>query len=121
MNAIIITIGDEILSGATVDTNAAYIAKDLLAIGVDVTKRCSVGDNTEDIERAIKAGLAEFDLVITTGGLGPTEDDITKGVICKVFETKLVGYGGSNGGTESTLSAARHFDVGDGEGYGETT
>ena len=93
MNAIIITIGDEILSGATVDTNAAYIAKDLLAIGVDVTKRCSVGDNTEDIERAIKAGLAEFDLVITTGGLGPTEDDITKGVICKVFETKLVEYG----------------------------
>ncbi len=93
MNAIIITIGDEILSGATVDTNAAYIAKDLLAIGVDVTKRCSVGDNTEDIEREINAGLAAFDLVITTGGLGPTEDDITKGVICRVFETQLIEYG----------------------------
>jgi nicotinamide-nucleotide amidase len=93
MNAIIITIGDEILSGATVDTNAAYIAKDLLAIGIDVTKRCSVGDNPEDIEREIKAGLAAHDLVVTTGGLGPTEDDITKGVICKVFETQLVEYG----------------------------
>lgn len=100
MNAIIITIGDEILSGATVDTNAAYIAKDLLAIGVDVTKRCSVGDNTEDIEREINAGLAAFDLVITTGGLGPTEDDITKGVICRVFETQLIEY-------EEVLSALK--------------
>lgn len=93
MNAIIITLGDEILSGATIDTNAAYIAKNLMAIGIDVTKRCSVGDNPGDIEREIKAGLAAFDLVITTGGLGPTEDDITKGVICKVFETPLVEYG----------------------------
>jgi nicotinamide-nucleotide amidase len=93
MNAIIITIGDEILSGATVDTNAAYIGKNLLAIGIDVTKHCSVGDNPEDIEREIKAGLAAFDLVITTGGLGPTEDDITKGVICTLFETQLVEYG----------------------------
>jgi len=92
MNASIITIGDEILSGATIDTNAAYIAKGLLGIGIDVIKRCSVGDNAEDIEREIKYGLANFDLVITTGGLGPTDDDITKEVICKVFGTRLVDY-----------------------------
>jgi len=90
MDAIIITIGDEILSGRTVDTNAAYISRRLCEIGIDVTKRCSVGDIAADMEREIRAGLAGHDVVITTGGLGPTDDDITKPVICKVFDTKLV-------------------------------
>lgn len=95
MNAILITIGDEILSGATIDSNAAYISRALLAIGVDVTKRCSVGDNPEDIEREIRHGLSHFDLVITTGGLGPTDDDITKESICRVFNTRLVEHAGT--------------------------
>ncbi len=107
MNATIITIGDEILSGATVDTNAAYIAMNLLAIGIDVTKRSSVGDNSEDIEREIREGLAAFDLVITTGGLGPTDDDITKDVICGIFGSCLVEH-------EETLRAleARYRQLG---------
>ena len=90
MDALIITIGDEILSGATVDTNAAYIAKKLISIGVDVTKRCSVGDDPDDIEREIRDGLDKFDVVVTTGGLGPTDDDMTKPVACRVFNTHLV-------------------------------
>jgi len=90
MNAIIITIGDEILSGATIDTNAAYIAKGLMFIGIDVTKRCSVGDERSDIKREITQALEDCDVVITTGGLGPTDDDITKEVICEVFGERLV-------------------------------
>lgn len=90
MDAIIITIGDEILSGATVDTNAAFISRELIGIGIDVKKRCSVGDNAEDMEREIRDGLANYDVVLTTGGLGPTEDDITKGVIARVFDTELI-------------------------------
>ena len=98
MKAIIITIGDEILSGATVDTNAAYIAKGLISIGVDVTRRVSVGDNPPEMEREIRDGLSKFDIVITTGGLGPTDDDMTKDVICRVFDTELVEH-------EDTLKA----------------
>jgi nicotinamide-nucleotide amidase len=90
MDAIIITIGDEILSGATVDTNAAYIAKALMAIGIDVRKRSSVGDIHEDMLREINLALEEYDLVVVTGGLGPTDDDITKEVICEAFNTRLV-------------------------------
>ncbi len=90
MDAIIITIGDEILSGATIDTNAAYIAKALFAIGIDVRKRSSVGDIREDMLREIKLALEEYDLVVVTGGLGPTDDDITKEVICEAFNTRLV-------------------------------
>jgi nicotinamide-nucleotide amidase len=89
MRAIVITIGDEIISGLTVDTNAAYISQRLVSIGVDVTRRCSVGDNPDDIEREIRDGLAQFDVVITTGGLGPTDDDITKRSICRVFGCSL--------------------------------
>jgi len=90
MNAIIITIGDEILSGATIDTNAAYISQKLMAIGIDVTKRCSVGDERSDMLREISDAPKNFDAVITTGGLGPTDDDITKEVICEVFGERLV-------------------------------
>ncbi len=90
MDAIIITIGDEILSGATVDTNATYIAKALIAIGVDVRKLSSVGDIREDMLREINLALEEYDLVVVTGGLGPTDDDITKEVICEAFDTRLV-------------------------------
>jgi nicotinamide-nucleotide amidase len=90
MNALIITIGDEIISGARVDTNSAYIAKTLISIGIDVIRRTSVGDNREDILREINWGLEEHDLVVVTGGLGPTDDDITKEVICEAFDTRLV-------------------------------
>ena len=82
MNAEIITIGDEILIGQIVDTNAAYIAQRLNAAGVTVSERSSVGDRAEQITRAIKQSMQRCDLVILTGGLGPTKDDIT---LAKIF------------------------------------
>ena len=85
MNAEIITIGDEILIGQIVDTNAAYIAQRLNAAGVTVSERSSVGDRAEQITRAIEQSMQRCDLVILTGGLGPTKDDITKTTLAKIF------------------------------------
>ncbi len=85
MKAEIITIGDEILIGQIVDTNAAYIAQRLNAVGVVVSERSSVGDRAEQIVRAVEQALDRSDVVITTGGLGPTKDDITKSTLAKLF------------------------------------
>ncbi len=85
MRAEIITIGDEILIGQIVDTNAAYIAQRLNAVGFVVSERSSVGDRAEQITRAIKHSMERSDVVITTGGLGPTKDDITKTTLAKMF------------------------------------
>ena len=85
MNAEIITIGDEILIGQIVDTNAAYIAQRLNAAGVTVSERSSVGDRAEQITRAIEQSMQRCDLVILTGGLGPTKDVITKTTLAKIF------------------------------------
>ena len=85
MNAEIITIGDEILIGQIVDTNAAYIAQRLNATGFTVSERSSVGDRAEQIIRAIEQSMQRSDVVILTGGLGPTKDDITKTTLAKLF------------------------------------
>ena len=85
MKAEIITIGDEILIGQIVDTNAAYIAQRLNAVGFVVSERSSVGDRAEQIVRAIEQSMQRSDVVITTGGLGPTKDDITKTTLAKMF------------------------------------
>ena len=85
MNAEIITIGDEILIGQIVDTNAAYIAQRLNAAGFTVSERSSVGDRAEQIIRAIEQSMQRSDVVILTGGLGPTKDDITKTTLAKLF------------------------------------
>ena len=85
MRAEIITIGDEILIGQIVDTNAAYIAQRLNAVGFVVNSRSSVGDRAEQIVCAIEHSLERSDVVITTGGLGPTKDDITKTTLAKMF------------------------------------
>lgn len=85
MRAEIITIGDEILIGQIVDTNAAYIAQRLNAVGFVVSERSSVGDRAEQITRAIEHSMERSDVVITTGGLGPTKDDITKTTLAKMF------------------------------------
>ena len=90
MNAEIITIGDEIITGHTIDTNAAFIAKALGTIGVEVTYRSSVGDSIEHMEEAFRLALKRAKVVITTGGLGPTDDDITKKAIVKVFRRNLI-------------------------------
>ena len=90
MDAEIITIGYEILSGHTVDTNAAFIGRKLTENGLNVKYVTSVGDNLDDLEMVIKQALNRSNIVITTGGLGPTDDDITKKGIVKVFKRNLI-------------------------------
>src|SRR5690554_380508 len=90
MLAEIITIGDEILIGQIVDTNSAYISKELDRVGVKVYQITSVQDNREHILNAFKDAKQHANLVIVTGGLGPTKDDITKQTFCDFFEDKLV-------------------------------
>ena len=90
MNAEIITIGEEIISGHTLDTNSAHIAGKLSEIGIAVRYRVSVGDRMEDIEAAILTAWNRSAVTIATGGLGPTTDDITKKAICAAFDRKLI-------------------------------
>ena len=86
----IITIGDELLLGETTDTNAGYIARQLSGIGLSVQFNSTVGDSVERIEETIRQALKRAQLIITTGGLGPTDDDLTKKVIVKFFKRQLV-------------------------------
>ena len=90
MNAHIITIGDEILIGQTLNTNAAYIGSRLIELSIDIKKTSVVGDNETQILNEFKTCFNENDLVIVTGGLGPTHDDITRQCILKFFNTELV-------------------------------
>ena len=90
MKAEIITIGDEILIGQIVDTNSAFIAKELNNIGVSVYQITSVQDDKTHILKAFEAAEANVDIVIITGGLGPTKDDITKTTLAQYFEDTLV-------------------------------
>ena len=88
--ASIITIGDELLIGQVVDTNSAFIAQELNKIGVWVKRRVAVGDSKEEIIRALNEESRNTNIIIITGGLGPTADDITKPVLCEYFGGKLV-------------------------------
>lgn len=89
MRALIVTIGDEILIGQTIDTNSAWIAQELELIGVSVDRILSIHDTEEDILEGIDLGFQKFDLTILTGGLGPTKDDLTKITIAKYFNVDL--------------------------------
>jgi len=90
MKAEIITIGDEILIGQIVDTNAAWIAEQFNLSGIEIYQITSVHDDRRHIREALKNAEEKADLVILTGGLGPTSDDITKHALCDYFNTKLV-------------------------------
>jgi nicotinamide-nucleotide amidase len=90
INASIITIGDELLIGQTIDTNSAWIGQELNKIGVWLKRRVAVGDVWDDIWNALDAESKESDIIIITGGLGPTADDITKPLLCKYFGGKLI-------------------------------
>src|SRR6187431_695004 len=90
MKASIITIGDEILIGQIVDTNSAFIAKSLDKIGVEVKEIISISDSAEHILETFSKLQNTVDLVIMTGGLGPTKDDVTKKTFCDYFEDTLV-------------------------------
>ena len=89
MKATIITIGDEILIGQILDTNSRYISRALNAHGIVVAERTSIGDNRTQIVETLDRALAQSEVVIITGGLGPTKDDITKHTLCDYFGSTL--------------------------------
>jgi nicotinamide-nucleotide amidase len=88
--SIIITIGDELLIGQTIDTNSAFIAQQLNKTGIQVKRRIAVGDDREAILNAIDEAIPNANIVFLTGGLGPTADDITKPLLSEYFDSKLV-------------------------------
>jgi nicotinamide-nucleotide amidase len=91
MNRIsIITIGDELLIGQVIDTNSAWMAQQLNQVGFWVSRRLAIGDGRRDILRALEEESARAEIILITGGLGPTADDITKPVLCEYFHTPLV-------------------------------
>lgn len=90
MNAEIITIGDELLIGQVINTNQAFIAEELNSIGVSVERMTTVGDDENGILVAFEAAWNRSDVIIVTGGLGPTHDDITKKAVCRFFGSDLV-------------------------------
>src|SRR5919108_976473 len=89
-NAEIVAIGSELLLGQIVDTNSAWMAQRLLALGVDLFFKSVVGDNPVRMKEAIGRALERANIVITSGGLGPTQDDLTREVIAEVTGRKLV-------------------------------
>jgi nicotinamide-nucleotide amidase len=101
----IITIGDELLIGQTVDTNSAWMAQRLNDLGIEIKRIVSVGDIAKDIKNALDEEIAAADIVLLTGGLGPTADDITKPLLCKYF-------GGDMVVNEEVLNHVKHiFEV----------
>ena len=96
MKASVVTIGDEILIGQIIDTNTAWIAQELYLSGVELVEKKSISDEHETIYNTLSTYCGKVDLVVFTGGLGPTKDDKTKEVICDFFNTKLVFHEATN-------------------------
>ena len=90
MKCAIISVGTELLMGQIVDTNAAWLSERLRSLGIDVLYRYTVGDNPERLADMIKIAFERVDLIISIGGLGPTEDDLTKETFCDVMGVRLV-------------------------------
>lgn len=88
--ATIVTIGDELLIGQVIDTNSSWMAQKLNAIGIGVKKRIAIGDSFEEITNMLNNEAGNVDIVLITGGLGPTSDDITKLVLCQYFDGKMI-------------------------------
>lgn len=89
MNAEIISIGSELLSGKIANTNAQYLSQSLSSLGIEVNQLVSVGDKENDIKKALSGALSRSNVVILTGGLGPTKDDITKDAVCSLLEIDM--------------------------------
>ena len=89
MNTSIIAVGTELLFGQTVNTNAAYLSENLNHLGFNVMYHFVVGDNDGRLEHTLKRALTDTDLVIVTGGLGPTQDDMTKETVARVMDAPL--------------------------------
>jgi nicotinamide-nucleotide amidase len=108
MKATIITIGDEILIGQIVDTNTASIARKLNAIGIAIKEKTSIGDQAEEIKSCVGRALHNSKVIIITGGLGPTKDDITKTTLAEMFHSKLI-YNETEGEHIRQLLARRNI------------
>lgn len=90
VRAEIITIGDELLIGQVIDTNSAWMAEQLNLIGISVWMRTAIGDEHQRIVDTLNLALSRSELVLVTGGLGPTKDDVTKKALCDVFDSSMV-------------------------------
>ncbi|MFM7728258.1 MAG: CinA family nicotinamide mononucleotide deamidase-related protein, partial [Flavobacteriales bacterium] len=86
----IISIGDELLIGQTINTNAAWLGEQLNAIGIKVNRTVVISDSREEIKAALDESSSRSEIIIMTGGLGPTKDDITKHTLCSYFNTELI-------------------------------
>ena len=96
--ASIISIGNEVLSGETVDTNAAYLSSRLFSIGIPVISSYTAADEIDLIVRALKLACQDADIVLVTGGLGPTDDDLTRQAFAELLGTEGDLEGAANGG-----------------------
>jgi nicotinamide-nucleotide amidase len=92
MNVEIISIGDELLYGKTINTNASWIGEQLSMIGFEIEKVSTISDKAQAIKSTVQLAVQTHKLVLITGGLGPTNDDITKQVLCELFQTQLEFY-----------------------------
>ena len=109
--ATICTIGDEILIGQIVDTNSAYISNELNLLGVKVKSEISIGDNYQDISFYLKRAIEESDIVIVTGGLGPTKDDITKRALAELTGCNSYSYNSTQLGIIKEICARRAIEL----------
>ncbi|MBN1765607.1 MAG: competence/damage-inducible protein A [Sedimentisphaerales bacterium] len=90
MKAIIFSIGDELILGQTVDSNAAWLSRQLTRLGITITEHITMGDDVDTIAARLKQDALESDLILTTGGLGPTTDDLTRHALAQVLNEELV-------------------------------
>ena len=90
MRALLVSIGDELLIGQVINTNVAFIARELNSIGIEIHRSLTIGDTAEEIVAALEYGCSDYALTVITGGLGPTHDDVTKKALCRFLGTELV-------------------------------
>ena len=113
MKACILAIGSEMLTPFRVDTNSLFITERLNAIGYDVRLKAVVGDDVDELARVVESALAWADLIVVTGGLGPTEDDMTRDAVARVLGIAARRRRGDRRAHPRALRAARHDDAGD--------
>ncbi len=101
MKSSILSVGTELLFGETVNTNSVYLSQQLNLLGIDVMSHHTVGDNSRRLADIMRQTFKECDLILTSGGLGPTQDDITKEIACEVLEDQMVPHGPSMDKLES--------------------
>lgn len=109
MNSALISVGTELLFGQITNTNSVYLSKELNALGIDVLYHYTVGDNPDRLKDTLKQAMEKCDLIMTTGGLGPTQDDLTKEIVTEVMGDSLVLHGPSLERIEHFFSKANRI------------